>query len=108
MCSGKQTQGARLTVIPVQCSIVLAVQLKRQQMAMSSAIPCFHESHPGFAKTVSRHKGVPCVLSGFGLYAQTVWNFVKRMPVSQSPDCDHPLISHSEESSCQTVTAFIH
>lgn len=75
---------------------------------MSSAIPYFHESHPGFAKTVSRHKGVPCVLSGFGLYAQTVWNFVKRMPVSQSPDCDHPLISHSEESSCQTVTAFIH
>lgn len=104
----KQTQGAGLTAIAVQCSIVSVMQRKGQQLGVSSAIPYFHEPHPGFAKTILRHKGVPCVLSGFGLNAQTVWNVVGTMSVSHSPDWDHPFISHSEESSCQTVTAFIH
>lgn len=77
-CSGKQTQGARLT------AIVSVVQLKGQQL--SSAIPYFHEPHPGFPKTIFRHKIVLCALSGFGLYAQSIWNFVGKMPVSHSPD----------------------
>lgn len=47
MCfSEKQTQGARLTAITVQGSIVLVMQLKRQRLGMSSAILYFHEPHP--------------------------------------------------------------
>lgn len=106
-CSEKQTQGATLRAIAMQCSVVSVMLLSRQQVGIS-VIFCFPEPHPGFAKTIFRHKGVPCVLSGFGLCAQTVWNSVGRMPVSQGPDWDHSVISHSEESSCQTVTAFIH
>lgn len=45
-CSEKQTQDARLTAITVQGSIVLVMQLKRQQLGMSSAILYFHEPHP--------------------------------------------------------------
>lgn len=107
-CSEKQTRGARLAAIVVRCSVVSGIQLKRQRPSMTFAIPYFHETRSGFTQTIFRLKGVPHVLSGFGLYAQTIWNFVGRTPVSHNPDWDHPLISHSEESSCQTVTAFIH
>lgn len=71
---------------------------------MSSTIPYFHSSLiQDLPKAFYGQKGIPCVLSGLA-----VWNFVGRMPVSQSPDWEHPLNSHSEESSCQTVTASIH
>lgn len=76
---------------------------------MSSTVPCADEPHLGFGKAIFRHKRCPHALSGFGLCVQpVVWNFVRRIPVSHSPDWDHPRTSHRVQSSCQIVTAFIH
>lgn len=51
-CCENQTQGTRLTAIAVEFSIVSVMQLKRQQLSMSSTIPYFHQPHPGFAKSI--------------------------------------------------------